>query len=130
MKNITILGIIFDSKPIWYNQRLRAIEKANKAKQALRMISGFFFTGEMIKLSTALFYSRLYYGKVWLSSALAAPFKKKLWQASSKMLKICQKDWNGQYSFKILHKMSKRATHKMWLNYSLWNVSCHSNRYS
>ena len=71
LKNITILGIIFDSKLNWYNQTLHAIEKANKAKQALRM-SGYFSTEEIIKLSTALFYSRLYYGaKVWLSSALA-----------------------------------------------------------
>jgi hypothetical protein len=34
------------------------------------------------------------------------------------MLKICQKDWQGQYSFKMLHKMSKRATPEMWSNYS------------
>jgi hypothetical protein len=96
-----------------------AIEKANKAKQALRIISRYFSPQEMVKLSTALFYSRLYYGaKIWLSSALSATLKKKLWQTSSKMLKICQKDWQGQYSFKMLHKMSKRATPEMWSNYS------------
>ena len=69
----------------------------------------------MVKLSTALFYSRLYYGaKVWLSSALSVTLKK----ASSKMLKICQKDWQGQFSFKTLHKISGKATPEMWLNYS------------
>ena len=93
--------MILDNEKInWYNQNVHAIEKENKARQALRIISGFFSTEEMIKLSMALFYSRLYYeAKVWLTSALATPRQKKLWQASSKILKICQKDWIGQYSF-------------------------------
>jgi hypothetical protein len=73
----------------------------------------------MVELLTPLFYSILYYeAKIWLSSALSATLKKKLWQKSSKMLKIYQKDWQGQYSFKMLHKMSKRATPEMWSNYS------------
>jgi hypothetical protein len=64
-------------------------------------------------LSTALFHSNLYYGaKIWLASALSATLKKKLWQ-TSKMLKICQKDWQRQYSFKTLRKISGRATPEM-----------------
>ena len=119
LKNIKILGLIFDSKLNWYSQAMCAIEKANKAKQALQILSRYFFTDEMLKLATALFYSRLYYvAKVWLSSALSATLKKKLWQTSSKMLKICQKDWLGTYSFKTLHKISNRATPEMWSNYS------------
>jgi hypothetical protein len=128
LKQMKILGLIFDSKLNWYYQTVNAIENANKAKQALRIISKFFSTQEMVKLSTALFYSRLYYGaKVWLSSALSVTLKKKLWQASSKMLKICQKDWQGQFSFKTLHKISGRATPEMWSNYSaacgMYNVN-------
>jgi hypothetical protein len=47
-----------------------AIEKRNKAKQALRINLRYFLPQEIVKLSTALFYSRLYYGaKIWLSSA-------------------------------------------------------------
>ena len=104
LRNIKILGLIFDSKLNWYNQTVSAIEKANKAKQALRIILRYFSTDEMIQLATALFYSRLYYGaKVWLTSALSAPLKKKLLQTSSKMLKICQKDWfAGKSSFLVL----------------------------
>ena len=69
----------------------------------------------MIKLATALFYSRLYYkARVWLTSALSALLKKKLWQTSSKILKICQKDWFGKHSFKTLNKMSNRATPELW----------------
>jgi hypothetical protein len=115
LKQMKILGLIFSSTLNWYNQTVTAIEKANKAKQALRIISKFFSSQEMVKLSTALFYSRLYYGaKVWLSSALSVTLKK----ASSKMLKICQKDWQGQFSYKTLHKISGKATPEMWSNYS------------
>jgi hypothetical protein len=78
-----------------------AIEKANKVKQALRIISRYFSPQEMVKLSTALFYFGvflLYYGeKIWLSFALSANLKNKLWQTSSKMLKICQKDWQSLF---------------------------------
>jgi hypothetical protein len=50
------------------------------------------------------------------------------------MLKICQKDWQSLFeiwkswnSFKMLHKMSKRATPEMWSNYS---AACHYNECS
>jgi hypothetical protein len=81
-------------------------------------VKKYFTKEEMVKLSTGLFYSILYYGvKVWLHAGLSAIIKRKLWQASSRMLKIAQKDWNGEKSFQELHKESKRATSKMWSNY-------------
>jgi hypothetical protein len=94
------------------------IEKANKIKQRLRLVNRYFTKEEMVKLSTSLFYSRLYYGaKVWLHAGVSAIIKKKLWQASSRMLKIVQKDWNCEKSFQELNKILKRATPKMWSNY-------------
>ncbi len=45
-------------------------------------------------------------------------YNQKIWQTSSKMLKICQKDCKGQFSFKMLHKISKRATPEMLSNCS------------
>ena len=53
---------------------------------------------------------------IWLYGK-ASSTEKKLWQASSRRMKIAQKDWNGVKSFKELHKESKRATPKMWSNY-------------
>lgn len=117
-KQIKVLGLIFDTKLTWFAQVMAAIEKANRVKQGLRMVNRFFTKDEMVRLSTSLFYSRLYYGaKVWLHTGLSAVAKKKLWQTSSRMLKIVQKDWNGEKSFKELHKVSKRATPEMWSNY-------------
>ena len=50
LKHIKILGLICDSKLNWYYQTVNAIEKENKVKQALRIISKFFSTLEIIKL--------------------------------------------------------------------------------
>jgi hypothetical protein len=55
LKQMKILGLIFDSKLNWYYQTVNAIENANKAKQALRIISKFFSTQEMVKLSNCTF---------------------------------------------------------------------------
>ena len=72
----------------------------------------------MIRLSTAYFYSRLYYGvKVWLMTSLKSDLKKKLWQASSWILQIVQKDINRQQSYEKLHVLSKRASPEMWCSY-------------
>ena len=69
----------------------------------------------VLNVKIKFFHSRLYYGaKIWLSSALSVTLKKKLWPASSKKLKICQKDWQGHYSSRILHKILCRATPEMW----------------
>jgi hypothetical protein len=73
-KQMKILGLIFHSKLNWYYQTFTSIEKANIAKQVLRIISKIVSTQVM---KTALFLSRLYYGaKIWLTSALSATVKK------------------------------------------------------
>ena len=118
-----ILGIIFDSKLTWYNQACKSIASANKAKQALRLIARYFTSAELLKLSTAYFYSRLYYGaKVWLMTTLTSVVKKKLFQASSRMLRIVDKDFLCQKSFMSLHKQYGRATPEMWTNYVTANA--------
>ena len=61
-KQIKVLGLIYDTKLTWFAQAMVAIEKATKIKQGLRMVNKYFTKEEMVKLSTGLFYSRLYYG--------------------------------------------------------------------
>ena len=97
---------------------MTAIERSNKIKQGLCLVGKYFTKEEMVKMSTCLFYSRLYYGaRVWLHAGLSAILKKKLWQTSSRMLRIAQKDWNYAKSFIDLHKDARRATPEMWSNY-------------
>ena len=69
-------------------------------------------------LSTAYFYSKLYYGAaVWLHSGIHASLKNKLWQSSSLMLRIVDGDLNRKKSFAHLHKEYNRASPEMWSNY-------------
>ena len=118
-KEIKILGIIFDSKLTWFAQVSKAVQSANKAKQGISIIAKYFSSEELLKMATAYFYSRLYYGaKVWLISTLSARLKKLMWQTSSRMLQIVDKDYVRAHSFMYLHKKYCRATPEMWGNYS------------
>ena len=126
---IKVLGVVFDTKLGWTQQVGKTITAANNAKQAIKLIAGYFNSEELLRLATAYFYSRLYYGaKVWLISTLAASLKKKIWQASSRMLRIVAKDYLGVHSFLDLHKYYLRATPDMWSNYStacgMYNLVC------
>ena len=122
-QQMKILGVTFDSKLTWFNQVCNSITSANKAKQALRIVSKYFTSAELLKLSTAYFYSKLYYGaKVWLMSTLSGIQKKKLFQASGRMLVIVSKDFTGRRSFLSLHKQYVRATPEMWTNYVTANA--------
>jgi hypothetical protein len=108
---IKVLGLIFVMKLSWYPQVMTAIERANKIKQGLRLVGKYFTKEEMVKISTNLFYSRLYH------VGLSAVIKKKLCQASSRRYRIAQKEWNCEKFFDELHKITERATPKMWSNY-------------
>ena len=98
LKNIEILGLIFDSKLNWYTQIVNAIEKANKAKQAF--ISGYFSTKEIVNCELLCFTTDFTMGP--------------------KSLDILQ-------SMKKLKKTTKKATtnqhpHLILVNYQHWNV--------
>ena len=126
-KNIKILGIVFDSKLNWQEQARSAMKKANKAKQGLSIIRKYFTQKEMLKLSTAYFYSTLYYGsKVWLVSTLHCHIKKQLWQLSSRMLCLVEGHRNRMVSFMDLHKKYNKASPNMWSNYvtavAMWDL--------
>ena len=126
-KNIRILGVMFDSKLTWAEHVSYAMAKANKAKQGLKLIRKYFTAEETLKLSTAYFYSKLYFGaKIWLISTLHGDLKKKLWQISGRMLKIIDANNSLSNSFTLLHKKYNRASPMMWSKYStalaMWDM--------
>ena len=70
-KKMRVLGVIFDSKISWYDHVKNALSKANQVKKGLRLICTYFSADEMIRLTMAYFYSKLYFGaKIWLISPL------------------------------------------------------------
>ena len=70
-KEISVLGVIFDSKLEWPMQVEKSVRKARSVLQGLQIISRFFTTQEKLMLLTSLFYSRLYYGsQIWLIPSL------------------------------------------------------------
>ena len=126
-KSIRVLGVIFDSKLSWAEHVGFAVAKANKAKQGLSIIRRYFTTEEALKLGTAYFYSKLYYGaRIWLISTLHGDLKRKLWQVSARMLKIIDANSSATNSYVSLHQKYNRASPMMWSKYStalaMWDM--------
>ena len=108
---MNVLGILFDSKLKWGPQVQRALQKADKALNALRLIRRYFVQEELIQLITSNYYSVLYFNsEVWHIPTLNQSLQSKLLSASAKALKICVRTSDmWMLSFKELHEMAGRA---------------------
>jgi hypothetical protein len=114
-KQMSVLGVIFDSKLEWSFQIENSVKKARCALQGLRVLNRYFTTPERLILITSFFYSRLYYGsQVWLIPSLKGVLKSKLFSASGAALRLLDKD----SSFKDLHKKFNRATPTQFQEYT------------
>jgi hypothetical protein len=114
-KQMSVLGVVFDSKLDWSLQVENSVRKSRSALQGLRILNKYFTTSERLTLITSFFYSRLYYGsQVWLIPSLKRALKSKLFSASGAALKLLDKDM----SFKDLHKKYNRATPTQFQKYT------------
>jgi endonuclease/exonuclease/phosphatase family metal-dependent hydrolase len=114
-KQITVLGVIFDSKLEWSLQVENSVRKARSALQGLSVIIKYFTTTERLTLITSFFYSRLYYGsQIWLIPSLKSILRTKLFSASGAALRLLDRD----RSFKELHKKYNRATPTQFQKYT------------
>ena len=114
-KEISVLGLTFDSKLEWSLQVERTTRKARSTLQGLRLISKYFTTAEKLTLLTSFFYSRLYYGsQIWLIPSLKRVLKTKLFSVSGSALKLLDKN----LSFRELHKKFNRATPTQFQKYT------------
>ena len=117
---ISVLGVIFDSKLQWSQQVSQSIQKANKALCAIKLISRYFNTKELLQLLTSNFYSVLFYNsEVWNIGTLKEPLKRTLLTASAKALKVAMHHPRHSISYQNLHKLNKRATPSMFSTYKL-----------
>ena len=115
---INVLGVIFDQKLQWSDHISHCIKKSSKALCAIRLISKFFNTQELLQLITSNFYSILYYNsEIWHLPSLKRVLKQKLLSSSAKAIKICAKFDTGDISFINIHKMYKRASPDNFLLY-------------
>ena len=114
-KQISILGVLFDSKLEWSLQVENSVRKARSSLQGLRVINKYFTTTERLTLLTSFFYSRLYYGsQIWLIPSLKGALKSRLFSASGAALRLLDKN----LSFKELHKKYNRATPTQFQKYT------------
>ena len=115
---INVLGAIFDQKLQWADQISYCITKSSKALCAIRPISRFFNSTELLQLITSNFYSILYYNsEIWHLHTLKSTLKQKLLSASAKAIKICAKNNLNEVSFVNLHKMYNRSIPENFLLY-------------
>ena len=109
---INVLGILFDSKLKWGPQVKQALQKANRALNAIKLIKNYFELAELVQLITSNFYSVLYYNsEVWNIPTLGTALQNQLLSASARALKICSRPSDlWMLSFNDLHEMAGRAT--------------------
>ena len=118
--SINVLGVTFDSKLLWSTHINKAISKANKTLNAIKLIRKFFNTTELVSLITSNFYSILYYNsEVWHIHSLKQYDKKQLFTASARALRLANHYRDPMISFQNLHKKLKRATPEMYCDYKL-----------
>ena len=114
-KEMSVLGVMFDSKLEWSTQVEKASRKARSTLQGLRVIDKYFTIPEKLTLLTTFFYSRLYYGsQIWLIPSLKRVLKTKLFSASGNALKLLERGT----SFRDLHKKYNRATPTQFQKYT------------
>jgi hypothetical protein len=119
-KEISVLGVVFDSRLCWDNHVEKAINKANKALNAMKLIARFFNTKELLQLLTSNYFSILYYNaEVWQLSTLKEKTKRKLLSASAKAIRMALHYPDSSVSYVELHQMAKRATPEMFRRYKL-----------
>ena len=115
---INVLGVIFDSKLQWALHVAHAMKKATMALNAIRLISKFFNTKELLQLITSNFYSILFYNsEIWHLPTLNNNLRQKLLSSSAKAIKVCMKFNDPMISFVRLHEMAGRATPENLLFY-------------
>ena len=120
-KEISVLGIIFDSKLQWGPQVANAITKSARALNAISLIRNYFNQEELLKLVTSNYYSILFYNsEIWHLPSLKQSLKNSLLSASARALKLCAKSVDlWMLSFAHLHEMVGRATPNQMMTYKL-----------
>lgn len=111
-----VLGIIFDDRLNWGPQVRSAITKTNRMLHGLRKIRKYLSVKQSTQITTAFYYSVLYYGiEVWFHRHLPFHLKQKIRSAHYRALRVIY----GEASRQHLDLIGGRATPDEWADYSL-----------
>lgn len=120
---INVLGVLFDKNLTWNAHVNKVISQAKKDCFGLKTLAKFFNESEMLKLSSALVLSKLYYNSViWMNDLLKSTTWQRLLSASSYILRTALSLYDySLISFEDIHLMCSRATPK---NFSAYHHLC------
>ena len=105
-KTVNVLGVVFDQKLQWAEHISECIAKSKRALTAIRMISKFFTTKELLQLVTSNVFSILLYNsEIWHLSSLKSNLKQNLLSCSASAIKSCVKYCTPDVSYQDLHKI-------------------------
>ncbi len=115
LKEMKVLGMVFDSKLNWTSQVNNVISRTNRMLHGLRKIRRFLNTEQTKQVVTAFYFSVLYYGlEVWFHRHLAFHLKQKVRSAHYRALRLI----HGDKPRDQLDQEGKRATPDEWANYA------------
>jgi len=108
--SMNVLGITFDHALTWNHQLKCAIQKCQRLKPALQMLSKKLSRREFLQVTTAHYFSNLYYcSEVWYPP-LSCKLKKSINLIHYFPLRLSVKDFARKLSYKKLDKLSRRAS--------------------
>ncbi len=115
MKEMKVLGLMFDSKLTWNLQVNNVISRTNRMLHGLRKIRRFLNIDQMRQVATAFYFSVLYYGlEVWFHRHLAYHLRQKVFSAHYRALRLIY----GNRTRDQLDREGKRATPDEVSNFS------------
>lgn len=116
---LKVVGVIFDEHLSWSKHIDSQINKNKALNYMLRHLNKFFTQSEMLKIVSALVFSKLYYNSaVWLGSHTPKRDQKRLLAASTYTLKCALNMFDFALVSNIdIHKICNRATPTQMSNY-------------
>jgi len=116
-QSMNVLGVTFDAQLSWDPQTEKVINKAKGLLHGLRILRRNLGMKKYMKVLTAQFYSKIYYGaSVWLKSVKVSALKR-LESIHYRALRVSQFDFKGTISRDILDRDLQRATPIEWMDY-------------
>jgi len=117
--SIKALGLTFQHDLKWTKHVDTILNKTRPKLALLRKIRKDLELEQYLKIATAQLFSKIYYASpVWLNETLSSDQWKRLKSLHYRILRVGTRDYKQKTSKKVLDVQCKRATPRMWSNYS------------